>query len=74
MPTIEEKLESLFAKVRALPKERQELAVDAQQRRTHRLEMEVGRPLLGHQLEESIELHDVAGRPRGILPEAGPGR
>jgi hypothetical protein len=29
MPTIEEKLESLFAKVRALPKERQELAVAA---------------------------------------------
>ena len=29
MPTTEDKLESLFAKVRALPKERKELAVEA---------------------------------------------
>jgi predicted transcriptional regulator len=29
MPTSEDKLETLFAKVRALPKARQELAVDA---------------------------------------------
>jgi hypothetical protein len=29
MPTTDEKLESLFAKVRALPKARQELAVEA---------------------------------------------
>jgi hypothetical protein len=29
MPKIEDRLEVLFAKVRALPKERQELAVDA---------------------------------------------
>jgi hypothetical protein len=29
MPTTEDKLETLFAKVRALPKERKELAVEA---------------------------------------------
>ncbi len=29
MPTIQDKLESLFAKVRALPKERQEAAAEA---------------------------------------------
>jgi hypothetical protein len=29
MPTTEDKLESLFAKVRTLPKERQELAIEA---------------------------------------------
>jgi len=56
MPTTEDKLESLFAKVRTLPKARQELAVEAlseiAQEETYRFS-EDEQAVLGHALERA---------------------
>ena len=40
--------------------DRQQPAVDAQQRRPRRLQMKVRRALVRHELQETIEIHDVA--------------